>query len=98
MATSQVYSDRLERALRILAPRTDQKRKRFIILHSRRKKKHFRLILPVHCSIGNAFWCFHSGKCLLSILTTLTRDIQCAKFIEDVAVSKQFQCIFISTS
>ena len=30
------------------------------------------------------------------ILTTLRRDIQCEKFIEDASVSHQLQCILIS--
>ena len=33
-----------------------------------------------------------------SILTTLTRDIPCEKFIEDVSVSRQIQCILMFTS
>ena len=31
-----------------------------------------------------------------SILTTLTRDIQCEKFIKDASVSHQLQCILLS--
>ena len=32
------------------------------------------------------------------ILTTLTRDIKCEKFIEDVSVSNQIQCFQMITS